>query len=194
MFYTPTVLTACRQEIDIAQREIFGPVIPVVTFDDLEQAITFANDSEYGLTSLVTPIYFLTRLMTQRHCCLPAEQIPLCLRKAAARRPSHCVPPHAWPRDTCERGILGALAVSLWSPGLQVAFPPAYPRYLADGQLLCLLATSVTGILWPQYEQRVSNWVSPSCSANSASCCGSSSWVPSSGSPRRPPPDPGGSQ
>ncbi len=53
-FYTPTVLASCRQEMDVVRREVFGPVIPVVSFDELEQAVDFANDSEYGLTSLYT--------------------------------------------------------------------------------------------------------------------------------------------
>jgi lactaldehyde dehydrogenase/glycolaldehyde dehydrogenase len=39
--------------MDIVQREIFGPVIPIVVIDDLEQAISYANDSEYGLTSSI---------------------------------------------------------------------------------------------------------------------------------------------
>jgi lactaldehyde dehydrogenase/glycolaldehyde dehydrogenase len=39
--------------MEIIQREIFGPVAPVVTFDDLDEAIAFANDSEYGLTSSI---------------------------------------------------------------------------------------------------------------------------------------------
>ena len=52
-FYEPTVLTGCRQEMEIIQREVFGPVAPVVTFDDLDEAIAYANDSEYGLTSSI---------------------------------------------------------------------------------------------------------------------------------------------
>ncbi|HWA93157.1 MAG TPA: aldehyde dehydrogenase [Terracidiphilus sp.] len=52
-FYEPTVLRDCRQGMDIVQREIFGPVIPIVVIDDLEQAISYANDSEYGLTSSI---------------------------------------------------------------------------------------------------------------------------------------------
>jgi lactaldehyde dehydrogenase / glycolaldehyde dehydrogenase len=50
-YYEPTVLAGCRQEMEIIRREIFGPVAPVVTFDDLDQAIEYANDSDYGLTS-----------------------------------------------------------------------------------------------------------------------------------------------
>jgi lactaldehyde dehydrogenase/glycolaldehyde dehydrogenase len=52
-FYEPTVIANCRQEMEIIQREIFGPVLPIVTFDDLEEGISYANDSEYGLTSSV---------------------------------------------------------------------------------------------------------------------------------------------
>ena len=52
-YYQPTVLTNCRQDMDIIQREVFGPVAPVVTFHDLDEAIQFANDSDYGLTSSI---------------------------------------------------------------------------------------------------------------------------------------------
>jgi lactaldehyde dehydrogenase/glycolaldehyde dehydrogenase len=52
-YYEPTVLANCRQDMDIIRREVFGPVAPVVTFHDLDQAITYANDSDYGLTSSI---------------------------------------------------------------------------------------------------------------------------------------------
>ena len=52
-FYQPTVLAGCRQEMEIIRREIFGPVIPVVTFNDLDEAIACANDSDFGLTSSI---------------------------------------------------------------------------------------------------------------------------------------------
>ncbi len=50
-YYEPTVLADCDQQMDIIQREVFGPVLPIVLVEDLEQAITFANQSDYGLTS-----------------------------------------------------------------------------------------------------------------------------------------------
>jgi lactaldehyde dehydrogenase/glycolaldehyde dehydrogenase len=52
-YYEPTVLDRCQQDMEIVRREIFGPVIPVVRFDDLEEAIAFANDSDFGLTSSI---------------------------------------------------------------------------------------------------------------------------------------------
>ena len=52
-YYQPTVLTGCRQEMEIVRKEVFGPVIPVVEFEDLDEAIAFANDCEYGLTSSI---------------------------------------------------------------------------------------------------------------------------------------------
>jgi len=52
-FYEPTVIVDCRQEMEIMRREIFGPVLPVMTFSDLDEGIAYANDSDYGLTSSV---------------------------------------------------------------------------------------------------------------------------------------------
>jgi lactaldehyde dehydrogenase / glycolaldehyde dehydrogenase len=51
--YEPTVLTNCRQDMDIIQKEIFGPVLPVVTYTDIDQAIEYANDTVFGLTSSI---------------------------------------------------------------------------------------------------------------------------------------------
>jgi lactaldehyde dehydrogenase/glycolaldehyde dehydrogenase len=52
-FFEPTVLTQCRQESDIMQQETFGPVLPITTFKTLGEAIEWANDCEYGLTSSI---------------------------------------------------------------------------------------------------------------------------------------------
>ncbi len=52
-FYPPTLLLDVRQDMTIMHEETFGPVLPVVAFDTLEDALTMANDSEYGLTSSV---------------------------------------------------------------------------------------------------------------------------------------------
>lgn len=52
-YYEPTVITDCRQDMEIIRREVFGPVVPIVTFDDIDEAISYANDSDYGLTSSI---------------------------------------------------------------------------------------------------------------------------------------------
>jgi len=52
-YYEPTVITAVKQEMEIVRKEIFGPVIPIVEFGDLDEAIAYANDSDYGLTSSI---------------------------------------------------------------------------------------------------------------------------------------------
>jgi aldehyde dehydrogenase (NAD+) len=48
-FLEPTVLTNITPDMDIAQQEIFGPVLSVLKFQTDDEAIKIANDSEYGL-------------------------------------------------------------------------------------------------------------------------------------------------
>lgn len=52
-FFEPTLLTGTDNNMDIMKEETFGPVLPVATFDTLDQVIALANDCEFGLTSSV---------------------------------------------------------------------------------------------------------------------------------------------
>ena len=52
-FYEPTVLINCKQDMKIIHNEIFGPVMPIVTFKDFDQVLEYANDCEFGLTSAI---------------------------------------------------------------------------------------------------------------------------------------------
>jgi succinate-semialdehyde dehydrogenase/glutarate-semialdehyde dehydrogenase len=54
-FYAPTVLSDVPPDAPILDQEIFGPVAPIVVFDDEEEAIDLANDTEYGLIATCTP-------------------------------------------------------------------------------------------------------------------------------------------
>ncbi|KTR99054.1 aldehyde dehydrogenase [Pantoea dispersa] len=50
-YFEPTIITGVRQEMAIMREEIFGPVLPVMRFTTLDEAIALANDCDYGLTS-----------------------------------------------------------------------------------------------------------------------------------------------
>ena len=52
-YYQPTVVAGARHDDEIVQREVFGPVVSVTRFGSVEQAIGWANASEYGLASSV---------------------------------------------------------------------------------------------------------------------------------------------
>jgi betaine-aldehyde dehydrogenase len=52
-FFEPTVVDGAHQDDEIIQNEVFGPVITVQRFDDEDEAVRWANDTEYGLASSV---------------------------------------------------------------------------------------------------------------------------------------------
>lgn len=52
-FYTPTLLTDVAVDAEIAQEEVFGPVLVVIAYDDDDDAVRIANDSIYGLSGAV---------------------------------------------------------------------------------------------------------------------------------------------
>jgi acyl-CoA reductase-like NAD-dependent aldehyde dehydrogenase len=52
-FLLPTALADCRNDMSVAQDEIFGPVAAIIPFEDEAEALRLANDSAYGLTASV---------------------------------------------------------------------------------------------------------------------------------------------
>ncbi|SLN43917.1 aldehyde dehydrogenase [Oceanibacterium hippocampi] len=52
-YIAPTIFDNVKNDMKIAQEEIFGPVLSTITFKDVEEAVTIANDSVYGLAASV---------------------------------------------------------------------------------------------------------------------------------------------
>ena len=50
-FHEPTVLTGVTNDMRVAREEIFGPVVSVLSFDDEDDAVRIANDTEFGLAA-----------------------------------------------------------------------------------------------------------------------------------------------
>jgi 2-formylbenzoate dehydrogenase len=52
-YLQPTVFTGVRPDMRIAREEVFGPVMSVLTYTDLDEAVTIANGVDYGLTASI---------------------------------------------------------------------------------------------------------------------------------------------
>ncbi|RIN32257.1 aldehyde dehydrogenase family protein [Staphylococcus succinus] len=52
-FVKPTIFTNVENSMTIAQEEIFGPVMSIITYSDVDEAIQIANDTKYGLAGYV---------------------------------------------------------------------------------------------------------------------------------------------
>jgi len=51
VLYTPTLLDHVSADMRVAQEEIFGPVLAIISFDELDEAVDLANRSQYGLVA-----------------------------------------------------------------------------------------------------------------------------------------------
>ncbi|MFJ4156345.1 aldehyde dehydrogenase [Pseudomonas sp. NPDC089752] len=52
-FYPPTLLSHCRQDMEIVQEETFGPVLALLSYRDIDHALAMANDHQFGLSSVL---------------------------------------------------------------------------------------------------------------------------------------------
>lgn len=82
-FVAPTIFTECRDDMTIVQEEIFGPVMSVLTFDDEEEVIRRANDTEFGLAAGV-----FTKDIQRAHRVVKNLEAGICWINAYGASPS----------------------------------------------------------------------------------------------------------
>lgn len=75
--YMEPTLVLCDRSLDLCRKEIFGPILPVIPFDDGDDIIAWANDSEYGLASYV----FTNDLEKANACAERLEYGSICINE-----------------------------------------------------------------------------------------------------------------
>lgn len=66
-FYPPTLLVDCHQNMEIVQEEIFGPVLCVLKYQSIDQALAMSNDHQFGLSSVLYTENLRTALYIANH-------------------------------------------------------------------------------------------------------------------------------
>jgi len=66
----PTVVTGVRHDMDIMRSEVFGPVATIMPFEDVDEVINLANDTDYGLSAYIYSDNLRTtmRLIDELNC------------------------------------------------------------------------------------------------------------------------------
>ncbi|CAG74650.1 betaine aldehyde dehydrogenase [Pectobacterium atrosepticum SCRI1043] len=72
-YVAPTVFTDCRDDMKIVRKEIFGPVMSILTYQDEDEVIRRANDSEYGLAAGI-----VTRDLNRAHRVIHQLEAGIC--------------------------------------------------------------------------------------------------------------------
>ncbi len=107
LYLRPTVLTDVPPDADIMREENFGPVIPVVIYDQIEQAIVQANDSIFGLSAAV-----IGGSVTE------AEQIAVRLKAGAVSINDGSLTSMVWEAEKSSFGYSGLGASRMGASGL----------------------------------------------------------------------------
>ncbi len=84
-YVAPTVFTDCRDDMTIVREEIFGPVMSILVYDDEDEAIRRANDTEYGLAAGV-----VTQDLARAHRAIHRLEAGICWINTWASRRRKC--------------------------------------------------------------------------------------------------------
>jgi succinate-semialdehyde dehydrogenase/glutarate-semialdehyde dehydrogenase len=68
-WYAPTILADASRDMLVMREETFGPAVGVAAFDDIDDAITLANDTDYGLAAIV----YSSNIHTIKRCALEID-------------------------------------------------------------------------------------------------------------------------
>jgi aldehyde dehydrogenase (NAD+) len=87
-YVKPTVFRDVRNDMTIAREEIFGPVLCMIPYSDVDEAVRIANDTVYGLSGYVTPLPRKRRWASRAACgrawCTSTARQMTCRRRLAA--------------------------------------------------------------------------------------------------------------
>jgi lactaldehyde dehydrogenase/glycolaldehyde dehydrogenase len=72
-FYPATLLSNCRQDMEIIREETFGPIMPVVKYRTLDEALAMANDHQFGLSSVLYTENYRTAMKVAN--CIEAGEL-----------------------------------------------------------------------------------------------------------------------
>ncbi|QTD55133.1 aldehyde dehydrogenase family protein [Parasphingorhabdus cellanae] len=111
LYLRPTILTDVPPDADIMREENFGPVIPVVIYDQIEQAIAQANDSIFGLSAAVVG-----------GCATEAERIGTRLKAGAVSINDGSLTSMVWEAEKSSFGYSGLGASRMGASGLMRFF------------------------------------------------------------------------
>ncbi len=111
LYLRPTVLTDVPPDADIMREENFGPVIPVIVYDQIEQAIAQANDSIFGLSAAVIG-----------GSVAEAEQIAVRLKAGAVSINDGSLTSMVWEAEKSSFGYSGLGASRMGTSGLMRFF------------------------------------------------------------------------
>jgi phenylacetaldehyde dehydrogenase len=109
-FFEPTVLTDVDQSMQVMREEIFGPVLGVMSFSDVDEAVELANDSSYGLASSVWTTNGATGHAIARR--LRAGRVGINVHRAGgAYMPAGGYRQSGWGRENGKEGLANYLEV-----------------------------------------------------------------------------------